>query len=94
MPRYFYVCTASTGGCGFKKTRILRVPLSQLSEAEIDKVLHCEKCGRRYHSDSKPPTTQVKEILDNGIMSHRIERLKDVEQLSKERARNDPSKKK
>ncbi len=92
MPRYFFVCTESTGGCGTKVSRITRKPLHEMSEEDQFKLLHC-KCGRRYHSDYRPPTSQKKEILDNGAMLHRIERPANAEELAKDRAKNDPSKK-
>jgi len=39
----------------------------------------------------RPPSTIVKEMLDNGAMTKRVERLKDAEELYRQRAKNDPS---
>jgi hypothetical protein len=38
---------------------------------------------------SNPPNTQVKEVLDNGFMTKRVERLKDAEELYKNRKKKE-----
>lgn len=43
------------------------------------------KCGEQMERDMKPPTTQVVEVLDNGAMAKRLERLADAPRLFKER---------
>ena len=47
-------------------------------------------CGRRMRRSQTPPSSQTKEVLDNGVMTRRLERLADAEQLYKDRANNDP----
>jgi hypothetical protein len=42
----------------------------------------------------KPPTSQVTEVLDNGAMPKRLERLADAERLYRERAEADSLKSK
>jgi hypothetical protein len=88
MPRYFFGCDS----CGANVQRIFRITFEKLPPGKKADAVKC-KCGATLFRMHTPPTTQVKEILDNGIMAHRIERLKDVEQLAKDRARHDPSRK-
>ncbi len=85
MPRYFFVCMS----CGANSKRIFRTTFEKLSPEDQASAVKC-KCGAILLRAGPPPTTQVKETLDNGIMPHRIERLKDVEQLAKDRAKSDP----
>jgi len=47
----------------------------------------CAKCGRPMRRQVRAPSVQVNEVIDNGIMPHAIERLADVEKLSRERSK-------
>lgn len=78
MPVFNYRCVS----CGYKfgKMAATRNPPP------------CPKCGGDCRSDPTGPTAQVNEILDNGLMPRRLERLRDAERLYKERAQNDPRK--
>jgi hypothetical protein len=87
MPRYFFGCDS----CGANVHRIFRTTFEKLLPEKKADAVKC-KCGATLVRVHSPPTTQVKEILDNGAMAHRIERLADVERMAKDRARNDPSK--
>lgn len=50
----------------------------------------CAGCGKKMGRFENPPKAQVKEVLDNGVMSRRVERLADAEELYHDRAVNDP----
>lgn len=50
----------------------------------------CGACGATMKRDPHPPSVQVVEALDNGVMARRVERLKDAEVLHKDRSANDP----
>jgi putative FmdB family regulatory protein len=73
MPLYYFDC----GACGKKLRRIL-------NPAEASALL-CP-CGAELSRDPRPPSSQVMETLDNGIMPKRLERLADAERLFAERA--------
>jgi len=89
MPLYRFFCPS----CSARQTRILRVPFDELSPEKVRDILTCKMCGKCVKRDPSPPTTQSKETLDNGAMPHAVERLKDAEELYKDRAENDPSRK-
>jgi len=87
MPTYNMFC----GECGYVQMRRTRVALAKLTDEELKKIKWCPKCEEYYmNRKAIPPTTAVKETLDNGLMPHAIERLKDAEELYKDRADNDP----
>jgi hypothetical protein len=87
MPTYNFVCDHGSGGCGAKWSRILRNPIGKLTEEEYRDAFMCKECGRRSRRDARGPTAQVKETLDNGAMTQRLERYKDAEKLYKDRAK-------
>jgi hypothetical protein len=78
VPLFNFICT----GCREASRRIL-------SPAEA-KGLKCKQCGAALERDPQPPSTQVVESLDKGLMARRVERLRDAEILHKERAKSDP----
>jgi hypothetical protein len=43
------------------------------------------KCGKIMKRNPNPPSTHVKERLDNGVMSRALERYSDAERLFQER---------
>lgn len=53
------------------------------SSKETDN-MKCE-CGNTLKRVPKPPTSCVKEILDNGLMSKKVERYSNAEELHKAR---------
>jgi hypothetical protein len=74
MPLYYYRCCKCHRPC-----RKIQTP------EEAAKLQSCE-CGYTLRREPKPPSTQVKETLDNGVMTKRLERLADAERLFAERA--------
>lgn len=52
----------------------------------VDQV--CDKCGSKLVRKGNGPTASVYEKLDNGAMPRSVERLRDAEELYKERADN------
>lgn len=78
MPLFNLVCSS----CGVRTRRLCKaVDLA-------DKALTCESCGSKdLVREPDPPTTQVKEVLDNGIMTKRLERYADAERLTHDNAK-------
>ena len=72
MPLYYFKCLE----CNLPEKRLLSV-----AESKQDR--HC-KCGGKLKRTPKPPSSQATEILDNGIMTKKIERLVDAERLNRE----------
>jgi hypothetical protein len=50
------------------------------------KTIQCS-CGLVSKRAPQPPTTATKETIDNGLMSKRVERYVDAEDLYKERSK-------
>lgn len=65
------------------------------SEIYLDKISTKKKtcyCGEPMKRKASGPTSSVKEILDNGLMVKRLERLSDSERLHRERnSKADPN---
>ncbi len=72
MPKYCFECV-----CGMK------VDLLRKNQPQIVKCPKCESSMSRFIS---PATARMVEVLDNGLMTRRIERPANAEQLYKERA--------
>lgn len=72
MPLYYFRCSH----CGTASRRILK-PEEAGSQT-------CT-CGAFVTRTPQPPSTQVMETLDNGVMTKRLERLADAERLFAER---------
>lgn len=51
--------------------------------------IECDKCHVPMTRNNNPPNTQVKEVLDNGLQPKRIERLRDAEELYKNRKKKE-----
>jgi hypothetical protein len=49
----------------------------------------CPSCDKPMDRDPHPPNLDVKEILDNGVMTKKVERLVDTENIMKERSKED-----
>lgn len=80
MPLFNFKCDS----CGSKNRIILNKYSAQM----------CEKCGSEMRRIPKPPSSRVTEVLDNGFMAKSIERLADIERVSKEESLADLRKKK
>jgi hypothetical protein len=96
VPTYHFSCTKHKPL--IEVTRISVKPMNGLSAEELEKLARCpiedESYGRHAMKRTpRPPTVTVKESLDNGVMTHRLERFKDAEQLYRDRAAADPEKK-
>lgn len=73
MPLYYYRCCKC-----LKAQRRIQTP------EEAAKLQGCD-CGYSLRREPRPPTAQVMETLDNGVMTKRLERLADAERLFEER---------
>lgn len=69
MPQFYYKCRK----CGAEKRRIFSLAESKESQ-------ECE-CGYAMERDPRPPSSAAKETLDNGIMTKKLERYTDAEEL-------------
>jgi putative FmdB family regulatory protein len=81
MPRYLFACAACKHKLG-----------KRLEAGQQTNPQSCPRCGAVMERAPSPPSTQVLETLDNGIMARRVERLANAEELLRERAKSDPSK--
>lgn len=81
MPLFHYKCDA----CGEQRRRLLVA-------ARGNEVWPCPQpgCGGAMRRAPKPPTTNVAERLDNGLMPRAVERPADAERLYHERAHKPP----
>lgn len=79
MPMYYFTCDSCAESQGLR-----------LKPGEQKAPRACPKCGTALRRDPRPPSTQVMESIDNGIMPRRVERLADAQRLFKDRAANDP----
>jgi ribosomal protein L37AE/L43A len=76
MPVYHFKCP----NCGFADRKILTPEAVRVIN------FHCKKCATKMERNAQPPTTQITETLDNGVMVRKLERLADAEQIFHERA--------
>lgn len=74
MPKYSFVC-----GCGNRRDLIR--PAGRQNGP-----FNCDKCGELMTRDPSPATSRMVEILDNGLMTRRVERPANAEKLYKDRA--------
>lgn len=77
MPLFHFYCDE----CSQEIKRILSVE-------ELVNPVACPICQGPTYRKARGPTSQVTEILDNGLMGRKVERLKDAERLYKERSKN------
>jgi len=68
--------------CEFCKTIIKRIKHGRFEKKDYPQ---CKECGLRTKRMEKPPTSQVLETLDNGLMPKRLERFANAEELYKNR---------
>jgi len=57
----------------------------KVSLKKRDKYVTCPDCGDTCHPILKGGTVRVVELLDNGAMSRRVERLHNIEEIMEER---------
>lgn len=81
MPLYYYRCCK----CG-QSQRKIQAPEEAVKLQECSRDIPGKgPCGYVLQREPRPPSTQVMETLDNGVMTKRLERLADAERLFKER---------
>jgi putative FmdB family regulatory protein len=78
MPLYYFRC----GPCN-SQIKVFCKPEKLQDERK------CKTCGSNLVRNQQSPTTNVMEILDNGLMARAVERIADAEEVFKERARKD-----
>jgi putative FmdB family regulatory protein len=77
MPLYYFQCK----DCKAADRRIL--------EPEQVKDVACRQCGGKVRRTPKPPTSILKEKVDNGHMPRTLENYVDGQQLTLERSQMD-----
>lgn len=82
MALYNFRCS---GPCKSSKRKILNH--DQL-DTVVGKLCGKTDCSGVWEREQTGPTNQVYEVLDNGLMPHKVERLADAERLFKERSKN------
>lgn len=78
MPLFYVTCPD-----GHADKRIL--------EPEQLKGLKCRTCGKKVRRTPKPPTSMLKEHVDNGLMPKALENFVDGANLTRERSKLDLS---
>lgn len=76
MPLYHFECPV----CMEKTRKILSLKVYR------QRKVACKNCNCELSRVVEPPTSQVMETLDNGLMPKKLERLADSERLHHERA--------
>ncbi len=74
MAKYSYGCI-----CGFRFDCLRSTP---------PKTVPCPECKLEMTRQGSPATARMVEVLDNGMMTRRVERPANAEQLYKDRARD------
>lgn len=82
MPLFYVQCL----GCGETAARVL-------PSSDAVKTCHCKLCNGKVKRVPRPPSTQMMERLDNGIMPKAIDRLANAEEFYLDHAKNDPMEK-
>ena len=77
MPLYYFGCPDSS--CA-QVTRRLLTPKEARTAAEF-----CPACGELMQRQANAPTSRTTEVIDNGLMTRRLERLADADRLFAER---------
>lgn len=83
MPLFYFTCEK----CGVGKKFLL-----EPEDAKKERSCSEQGCLGAMLRDQRPPSTHVKETLDNGLMTRKVERFKDIEQLMHDRANKDYTK--
>lgn len=76
MPMYNYHCPECE-----QNFRFIKTPEKALLP------VNCATCDTLLVRKPAPPTSMVKEVLDNGLMSRKVERLADIEEIVVERSK-------
>lgn len=80
MPLYQFDCRE----CGAAVRLLLTV--AQYKEKDLT----CGSCNSKLHRAAVPPTSTSVEVRDNGLMARSVETYSNMEEMVKERSRNDP----
>lgn len=78
MALFRYRCPA----CGDEALRLIRPSV----EKGVPVAVPCEGCGGVAVRDPNPPTANAYERVDNGFMTKAVDKLEDVERMSRERS--------
>lgn len=81
MPLFYFKC--SKPDCGTERS-IIGPP------AAAKKVVVCKLCGSNMTRAPRPPSSKAVEVLDNGLMSRKVERIADADRIFKERSKLKP----
>jgi hypothetical protein len=73
MPLFYLICP----DCA-KETKVLK------TIEEIENLL-CAACNGKLERNSRPPSSVVKEIIDNGLQAKRVEQYSNARELLEER---------
>lgn len=76
MPMYRFKCPECSS-----EVRILRRP------EKAGDAVECPHCKVPMKRNAQGASSKVVEVLDNGIMSRRVERLANIEEINKERSK-------
>jgi hypothetical protein len=74
MPAFYFKCDK----CSKQKRKIL---------PKLEKEVRCECGGVCVRAESNTSSV-VKEVLDNGIMARKVERIYNIQELAKERSKD------
>jgi hypothetical protein len=80
MPLYYFQCS----GCQ-KSLKRLMTP-EQYKALEPADSVPCKECGSQAHRTPSAATSQVNEVIDNGFMTRRLERIADAQRIYAERS--------
>jgi putative FmdB family regulatory protein len=79
MPLYYFEC------------KDCKAPDKRILEPEQVRATKCRKCGGKVRRLPKPPTSVMKNRIDNGLMPKTLENFDDAQQLTYERSHLDLS---
>jgi hypothetical protein len=79
MPLYNFKCI----DCGATKRKLLESE----ERAQVACII-CD-CGSFMERNAQAPSARVTEVLDNGMMVRKVERLQDAERIYKDRSHGD-----
>jgi len=80
MPLYSYYC----GVCHTYQSKVLSP-----EEAKGDVPCRTEGCSGKLTRKAKPPSSNMKEVYDNGAMHRKVEVFPDIQEIMRKRADDD-----
>lgn len=76
MPLYRYICVK----CEIDINKRFSVERSK-------ELVNCDQCGTVLSRNPAPPSSRVTEFIDNGIVTKRVELVKDIGEIMKKRSK-------